>query len=113
MHEMSLAQNILDIVLSTATQNNVKKVIKINIRAGALRGIVPEQLEFCFGFVAKDTIVEEAKLEIETLPIIGKCKQCQHEFSVEEFRFICPECEHEDIDVLQGMELLVANIEAL
>jgi len=99
--------------MSTATQNNVKEVRKINIRAGKLRGIVPEQLEFCFGFVAKDTIVEKAKLEVETLPVKGKCKKCQHEFWVEEFRFICPECEHEDIDVLQGMELMVANIEAL
>jgi Zn finger protein HypA/HybF involved in hydrogenase expression len=32
---------------------------------------------------------------------------------VEEYRFVCPECEHEDIDVLQGMELLVSNIEAV
>ena len=112
MHEMSLAQNILDIVLSTASQNNVKKIMTINIRAGQLRGIVPEQLEFCFGFVAKDTIVEGAKLQVNTVPITGKCKQCQNEFSVEEYKFICPQCNHEDIEILQGMELMVENIEA-
>ncbi len=114
MHEMGLAQNIYDIVLKTAEQNGVGKVLRINVRAGQLRGIVPEQLQFCFGFVAKEsTMIEGAELVIETLPIKGKCKSCSHEFMVEEYRFVCPECEHEDIDVLQGMELLVSNIEAV
>ena len=48
---------------------------------------------------------------IETLPVKGKCKSCMHEFPVEDYSFVCPECQHEDIDVLQGMELLVSNIE--
>ena len=111
MHEMSLAQNILDIVLKTASQNNAKKVLKITIRAGQLRGIVPEQLKFCFGFVAKDSIAEEAELLVNTLPIKGRCKNCRAEFFVKEFRFACSECQNEDIEVLQGMELLVENIE--
>ncbi len=114
MHEMGLAQNIFDIVLRAAQQNHVGKVMRIHVRAGQLRGIVPEQLQFCFGFVAKESpVVEGADLVIETLPIKGKCKSCSHEFMVEEYRFVCPECEHEDIDVLQGMELLVSNIEAV
>ena len=113
MHEMGLAQNIFDIVLKTAEQNSVDKVMRINVRAGQLRGIVPEQLQFCFGFVAKESpLMEGAELVIETVPIKGKCKSCSHEFSVEEYKFVCPECEHEDIDVLEGMELLVSNIEA-
>ena len=111
MHEMGLAQNILDIALNTASQHNVKKITKITIRAGKLRGIVPDQLSFCFGFVAKDTIAEGTELVVNSLPIKVKCKDCQKEFSVEEFKFICPDCEGEDIDVLQGMELLVENIE--
>jgi hydrogenase nickel incorporation protein HypA/HybF len=111
---MGLAQNIMDIVVKTAEQNNVDKVVRINVRAGKLRGIVPEQLQFCFGFVARESsVVDGAQLVIETLPIKGKCKSCSHEFFVEEYRFVCPECEYEDIDVLQGMELLVSNIEAV
>jgi hydrogenase nickel incorporation protein HypA/HybF len=114
MHEMGLAQNIFDIVLKTAEQNSVSKVLRINVRAGQLRGIVPEQLQFCFGFVARESpVVDGAELLIETLPIKGRCKSCRHEFFVEEYRFVCPECAHEDIDVLQGMELLVSNIEAV
>lgn len=112
MHEMGLVQNIFDIVLKTAEQNGVGKVLRINVRAGQLRGIVPEQLQFCFQFVSRESaIVDGAELVIETIPIKGKCKSCRHEFLVEEYRFVCPECEHENIDVVQGMELLVSNIE--
>jgi len=112
MHEMGLVQNIFDIVLKTAEQNNISKVLRINIRAGQMRAIVPEQLQFCFEILSKESpIVEGAELVVETLPVEGKCKKCGHKFAVEEYRFVCPECANEDIEVLQGMELLVSNIE--
>jgi len=112
MHEMGLVQNIVDIVLKTAEQNGITKVLRINIRAGQLRAIVPKQLQFCFEILSRESkILQGAELVVETLPVKGKCKSCKHEFPVNEYRFVCPECEHEDIDVLQGMELLVANIE--
>lgn len=112
MHEMGLVQNIFDIVLKAAEQNAITKVLRINIRAGQLRAIVPEQLQFCFEILSRESpIVEGAQLVIETLPVKGKCKRCQHEFFVEEYRFVCPACGHEDVAVLQGMELLVSNIE--
>ena len=108
---MSLAQNILDIALKTASANRVKKVLRITIRAGQLRGIVPEQLKFCFGFVAKDSIAEEAELVVNTLPIRARCKGCEEPFFVKEYAFVCPACGSGDVDVVQGMELLVDNIE--
>ena len=112
MHEMGLVQNIFDIVLKTAEQNGIAKVLRVNIRAGQMRAIVPEQLQFCFEILSRESpIVEGAELVVETLPVKGKCKKCRHDFSVEEYRFVCPECANEDIEVVQGMELLVSNIE--
>ena len=113
MHEMSLAQNILDIVLNTARQNDVTKVLGITIRAGELRGIVPEQLEFCFGFIAQDSIAEGANLKVNTLAVKARCKSCHRAFFVKEFHFICPACEGTDLETLQGLELLVEHIEVL
>jgi hydrogenase nickel incorporation protein HypA/HybF len=114
MHEMGLVQNIFDIVLKTAEQNGISKVLRVNIRAGQLRAIVPEQLQFCFEILSRESpIVAGAELVVETVSVKGKCKSCGQAFSVEEYRFVCPECEHEDIEVLQGMELLVSNIEVV
>ena len=111
MHEMSLAQNIVDIVQKTAIQHGVHKVLKVTIRAGQLRGIIPDQLRFCFSFVAKDTVAEGAELLVHTLPIQARCKTCRSLFWVTEYKFACPDCAAEDVEVVQGMELLVENIE--
>jgi hydrogenase nickel incorporation protein HypA/HybF len=111
MHEMSIAQSILKIVLPQAEKNGATKIKLIRIRAGELRGIVQEQLTFLFGFVSKDTIAEGAVLEVESVPIKSVCKECKHEFMVKEYEFVCPECESKDVDTIEGMELAVKEIE--
>ncbi len=113
MHEMALAQNILDVVLGVAKQHGAQRITRIFIRAGQLRGIIPEQLQFCFGFVAKDSIAEGAELVVTTVAIRARCNACGKEFSVREFRFICPDCENTKVETLQGLELLVEHIEVV
>ena len=51
MHELSIAQNIVTIVVDEAKRAGAASVKTIRIRAGAFRGIVPEQLLFSFDFV--------------------------------------------------------------
>ncbi len=113
MHEMGLAQNILDIVLRTAAANGARRVVRVKLRAGQLRAIVPEQLRFCFEFVAKDSLAEGAELAVQVVPIRSRCRGCAAEFEVEAFRVVCPGCGGGDLDILQGKELLVENIEIL
>lgn len=111
MHEMSVAQSILKIVLAEAQKNGASKVKTVRIRAGELRGIVQEHLAFFFEFITKDTIAEGLTLEVEYVPIKGVCKSCEHTFMVKNYEFICPECESKDVDTIQGMELAVKEIE--
>jgi hydrogenase nickel incorporation protein HypA/HybF len=111
MHEMSIAQSILKIALDSAQANGAKKLKTVRIRAGELRGIVPSQLSFFFQFITKDTAAEGATLEVETVPIKGRCKSCDCVFMVENYEFVCKECQSKDVDVIQGMELAVKEIE--
>lgn len=108
---MSIAQSILKIILAEAQRNGATKIKTVRVRAGELRGIVEHQLAFLFDFVTKDTPAEGAKLEVETIPIKGKCKSCEHVFMVKDFEFLCPECESKEIDTIEGMELAVKEIE--
>ena len=75
----------------------------IRIRAGALRGIVPEQLLFWFGSVNMEGIAEGATLEVETLPIGATCKLCGCASGLEDYEMICLECESKKFDV-KGIE---------
>ncbi len=60
MHEMGIAQNILEIAVEAANKEGATKITRIDLVAGELRGIVPMQLTFCFGIVAKDTIASRS-----------------------------------------------------
>ena len=111
MHEMSIAQSILDIALGAAQTGGGSKVLTIKIQAGVMRGIIPEQLQFCMEFLTRDTAAEGARLAVETIPVRGFCTECRREFDVEDFIFVCPKCEGTSIDTLTGMELSVKEIE--
>lgn len=111
MHEMSIAQSILKIALAEAMKNGARKIKVVRIRAGELRGIVPDQLSFFFEFLTKETPAEGAALEVEKVPIKAGCKSCEHIFMVQDFEFLCPECGSKDVDVIEGLELAVKEIE--
>jgi len=111
MHEMGIAQNILDIALSAAGTEGATKITRINLMAGELRGIVPLQLTFCFGLVAKDSIASGAYLSIEEVPVSGHCNDCNSDFSIKEYEYVCPKCGSTKIQVTGGTELSIKDIE--
>ncbi len=77
---MSFAISILENVLKVARERNAKIVTKIKMRVGELLLINPEQLEFCFKAISKDTIAENASLELEIAKADIKCIECGKEF---------------------------------
>ena len=65
MHEMPLAEGILEVVLQVAEGQPVRQV---RVRAGALQRVVPDSLQFCFELAAAGTPAEPAYLDIEIAP---------------------------------------------
>jgi hydrogenase nickel incorporation protein HypA/HybF len=65
MHEVALAQGILDVVLDVADGREARTV---RVRAGELNAITHDSLQFCFEMVAQDTPAAAAKLEVEIVP---------------------------------------------
>jgi hydrogenase nickel incorporation protein HypA/HybF len=111
LHEMSIAQSLLDIVKSEASNHDINKVVRINIVAGELRGIVPAHLNYFFQFVSKDTIAEGAELNVQILPVKARCAPCNLIFEVEEYNYQCPRCKNNDVETVQGLELMVQDFE--
>jgi hydrogenase nickel incorporation protein HypA/HybF len=113
VHELSIMSNILDIVLEYAGKAGAKKVSKINLVVGDLSDLIPEWMQTYFEFVSKDTIAEQAKLEINRVSAVIRCKQCGKEFTLnrESWQFSCPACQSADIELLSGREFTVESIE--
>lgn len=112
MHEMSIAQNISDLVRKEIDRiQGVEAVTKIRLKVGMLSGVVPDSLSFCFGFVTEGTPLERASLEIDEIPVRAKCRGCGAAFTLEQPLFICPRCGSSDLAILAGQELVVESIE--
>jgi hydrogenase nickel incorporation protein HypA/HybF len=112
MHEMSIAQNIFDIVRREMERHDVTRVITINLKVGRMSAIVPSSLTFCWSILTEGSPLEGARLSIDEIPVQARCRECGHEFNVEKFIFICPKCEGVSIEMLSGRELVVQDIEA-
>ena len=113
MHEMSIAQNILDIAVAAAEREGAEKITRVNVVAGEMRAIVPTQLTFCFGIAAEDTIASGAELNLEIVPAKGRCRKCGSGFTIKDFEYLCPACESSDIEITGGTELRIRDIEVV
>jgi hydrogenase nickel incorporation protein HypA/HybF len=111
MHEMGIAQNILEIALEAANKEGASRISRIDLVAGELRGLVPMQLTFCFGIVAQNTIASGAYLNVEETPVTAHCEDCGNDFTVVEYQYLCPKCSSAKVKVTGGSELRVKDIE--
>ncbi len=109
MHEMTIAVNIVDIAVQTAQKAQAQKINKITVEVGALSGVVPESLEFCFGEACKGTMAENAELELIRIPAKAQCMSCGFRFETNQFLNICPKCGAEAL-ASGGQELQVKAI---
>ena len=111
MHELGMITNIFTIIDQVAQENHLIKIHRIKLKLGKLQQIVPEMLTFAFDAVAQDTIAEGAMLDVEYVPIRMKCNHCEQEFIVDDHIYICPECSHTNLTMLQGMEIILESLE--
>ncbi len=112
MHELPMVENMVKIVCEKLKESDDDpKVTKVRLKVGKMSTAVPECLELYFEFLKKGTPLESAELEIEVVPVTGRCRQCGREFEIREPVFFCSSCDSYDIEVTAGRELFVDSIE--
>ena len=114
MHEMGIAMEIVDIAkASIPADMQGSKVRKVNLQVGKLSAIVADSLRFCFDIAAKDTPLSGARLVIDTVPVVARCRACRHEWTISGPAFSCEACGSGDLDLLSGRELDIQSIEIM
>jgi hydrogenase nickel incorporation protein HypA/HybF len=111
MHEASIAQNVLDIAINTATENSAIKINKVCLKIGQLTAIEENSLKFAFDALKEDTMAANAELLIEHIPIVGKCNNCGKKDTYSEMFFSCSNCGSYKMEILSGEELSIKEIE--
>jgi hydrogenase nickel incorporation protein HypA/HybF len=82
----------------------------VSLRVGALRQVVPDTLDFYFGFVAEGTVCEGARLRQELMPARLRCARCESEWEMDLPLFVCEGC-GAPAEVAGGDEFEVESIE--
>ena len=112
MHELSIAQSIVDVVETRAAECNAARVKNVRLRIGEANGIVTESLTFCFEMVSSfNPTLAGAQLVIENVPHRAMCRHCDEEFAVTNFIAQCPTCQEWSQEIVSGTEFQVLEME--
>jgi hydrogenase nickel incorporation protein HypA/HybF len=82
MHELSIAESILDAVRVEAQKRPGAHVAKVAVRVGVLSGVEPDALSFGFECLVRGTELEPLALVIEPVPRRQRCPACDLTFDV-------------------------------
>ena len=111
MHEMSLADGVLQLALDGARRNAACAVKAVRLEIGALSHVELDALRFCFDAVTRGTLAEGARLEIVATPGAAWCMPCGERVALGRRGEACPHCGSYQLQVVQGDEMRVAEIE--
>lgn len=111
MHEMGIAQSILETAEETLRAHPGARLTRVNVRVGELAGIDRESLTFCFEVLTRDTAHAGAVLEVDWRPLAHQCLACEREFTVAQWKLDCPSCGSTETRLRSGDELEVAYLE--
>jgi hydrogenase nickel incorporation protein HypA/HybF len=108
VHELSIADAIVQICCDNAGDGTV---VRVEVKVGRLRQVVPDALRFAFELVAEGTPVDGAELEIVDVPARVACRACAAESETPAFPLTCARCGGIDVEVVAGEELHVESLE--
>jgi hydrogenase nickel incorporation protein HypA/HybF len=111
VHESSITESILKIVLEKALEFDAKRVLKIHLAVGEMTGFIGDSIHFYFDRYSKGTIAEGACLYIRYIKPEFKCVNCGNLFQRTDNEIRCPLCNGEGDPTKIGQEFFIENIE--
>ena len=93
MHEMSIANSVLDIAFGEMDKRAAHRVQKIKISLGEFSGVVKDALEFAFEVLTPQTPASGAMIEIDIVPLSAECWTCGPKpCRLNDLNLLCREC---------------------
>ena len=111
MHELSIAEEIVNIVYQYVPNPEKSQVDSVKVCIGKLSNILPDSLMFCFEAITSESPLKGAKLEIIHVPVTITCNICDAESEIEPPVFACPKCGSNQIKITGGTDMRVDSIE--
>ncbi len=111
MHELSIAMQIVESVTEAVRDQGDARVLGVNLRVGAMSGVIPDALRFAWDQAISGSRVEGAALHIEEVSAAVWCPACEAEVEIPGFRMKCPVCGGPTPRLVRGKELDLLSLE--
>jgi hydrogenase nickel incorporation protein HypA/HybF len=110
MHELSIAESILNIARSEMEKANASAIQELELEIGKLSGVEYSSLEFALQVITEGSIFTDTKIVIHKPEGEAQCNECKIVFSLESFIGQCPKCNSYHFNIISGKELRVKSI---
>ncbi len=107
-------ERILRTVLDHVKDQEVNRIVAINLRVGELTDLLDEWMQRYFDFLSQGTLAEGAVLKIERSPLILTCRDCAELLTLvkkEWEKAVCPGCGGVNLTLSAGREFYIKDIE--
>jgi hydrogenase nickel incorporation protein HypA/HybF len=111
MHEMGIANSVLEAVRTEMGLHPGTYPCKVGVRIGEMAAIDQDALRFCFEAMILDTDLKSLELGIEVCPRRHRCLTCGRDFIVRDYDSRCPKCAGLETTCISGDELELAYLE--
>jgi hydrogenase nickel incorporation protein HypA/HybF len=110
MHELGLAQDVLEKVKEAARAKGLSKVSYGRVVIGEALVHDLAELKEIISTISVGSLAEGMQLEIEISPLSAVCGSCKKEFISKILRLDCPHCGSTNIEISSGKELLIQDL---
>ncbi len=110
MHELSIALSMMDRIREESVRHS-GTVRSAHVRIGVLSGVDSEALRFAWEMARAGSELEEAELEIESVPLRVRCPVCGVTRTAEIQSIACPHCVTPEQDIVEGREMELTALE--
>ena len=111
MHEMSLAEGVLQIIEDSAREQDFSRVKAVWLEIGQLSSVEPEAMRFCFDAVTRGSLADGARLEIVIVDGGGHCMNCGQTVQLAAVYDACPACGGYPVNPVSGTEMRIKELE--
>ncbi len=112
MHELGIVIEVVKQVEDFAKENNLKEINKLVLQVGELSSMVPKYIKDVYPIAVEETTLKNTELEIEMLPGLGTCKDCNFGYNLVLNNNKCPMCSSENYLVISGTEFMIKEVHA-
>lgn len=111
MHELAVAQALLDQVELVAQERGAVSVASVTVKIGPLSSVEPGLLERAFEVARlRSACTAAAQITIEMAAVRVRCSDCGQDGAGHSSSLACPYCGSRGTRLLQGDELLLMQV---